>query len=539
VISSLVVILAIVVVVVGVAAWVKLIPHAPPGISPQLVPAAWATYRTSVGHTLHVGQKNVTCKDCHDYEREGFKNPGAAPCVHCHAKQAAKAHTSDEKHTIDCVTCHVFAPDKEPPRCIGCHGEAVSGPAHTPGVAKPEGALSAIHTHATTDCSDCHRMHDEPKVVVKDCAGCHTETAASHAEHAGTKGCQDCHRSHEPAARARVECAGCHKTPAGPKPASHDACLTCHEPHDFVATPAGCAECHAGKPTLLAATTPAHAICTSCHVPHAPETAAASCAGCHTTTKVSHHGDRTSCTGCHEPHGADPASKVTSCTSCHANMLSSGSPVHAPGVACSGCHKPHDFAAAPKPTLCATCHAREVSLTNKMHDARPATVTSDHTTCASCHGASTHAPTAAPPCATCHAEEQKTAPTGHQACTSCHDAHSGETLPQAECKTCHAKEAASPHGALSSGCASCHRPHGPKGPDKAPACASCHAKPELPALHQVAAHGSCAGCHDSHGPPRSDRATCTTGCHADRRQHHPEAPTCAGCHVFRRGAAGL
>ena len=57
------------------------LPSPPP---PELVPPAWAVFRTSAGHRAHVGKPGIECKSCHDFERDGFKNPGSAPCVGCH-----------------------------------------------------------------------------------------------------------------------------------------------------------------------------------------------------------------------------------------------------------------------------------------------------------------------------------------------------------------------------------------------------------------------------------------------------------------------
>ena len=73
-----------------VARW----PSSPPGIPPEMVPASWEEFRTSLGHRQHVGKDGVACKDCHDYEREGFKNPGAAPCQRCHSKESGRHHGS-------------------------------------------------------------------------------------------------------------------------------------------------------------------------------------------------------------------------------------------------------------------------------------------------------------------------------------------------------------------------------------------------------------------------------------------------------------
>ena len=504
---------AVLVVGAAIAGLVAVLPHGPAGVPPELVPASWAEYKASPGHETHVGQGKAACKDCHDYEREGFKNPGSAPCVHCHDKQAAHAHppaTAGGKK-VDCLECHSFAPDRPSATCIGCHSH-------------PQGTSPEIHEHSTTACTTCHTMHAEPFTKAADCVSCHEERSPVHAQHADSKGCADCHAPHAPAVAALGTCSSCHAQPAGPRPAGHDSCLTCHKPHDFVAGgAAACSGCHGMKPTLAASTAPAHTVCTSCHTPHAPAAAASSCEHCHSNVHLTHD-DTNACTGCHVPHPESEA-KVAACTSCHVKIASADTGAHKAGTSCVACHEGHDFTPPAKPALCTKCHANEV---------RAASTNPGHADCATCHGASTHAPAAAPACGSCHTKEQATAPAGHAKCTGCHEPHAGAPGPQAACASCHANKTTGPHAAVKGACETCHRPHGPGGVASPPPCASCHATGQLPALHTVPAHGACASCHSSHESPRSDRATCTGSCHADKRDHQPQAAVCTGCHVFRQ-----
>jgi hypothetical protein len=526
--------LALVAAIVGASVGVvRFWPHHAPAVAPGLVPASWQAFRKSAGHRVHVEGGKAECKDCHDYARDGFKNPGSAPCARCHAKEAShlaglavggSAHAGNAETRTGCLTCHVFAPDETPPTCIGCH-------------ARDQGHAAAVHVHATADCASCHRVHEAPSIVPRDCAGCHDErvtehASAAHAAHddgraTGDNGCLDCHTGHAPAAAAVTVCAGCHAEAAGPKPAGHESCLGCHRPHVFTAGADVCAGCHAPRPTLVASQVHAHAVCISCHEPHAPMEAAASCSHCHTGIQVV-HGGHEACVECHEPHGKEADKKlVDACTSCHKSVAVSDTRAHAGGVACQACHKPHDFTPPDRRTLCVGCHAREVTL---------AATSKGHGDCSSCHGASTHAPAKAPACGTCHANEASSAPPGHQKCISCHEPHAGSVPPRTVCTSCHANKAAGPHAAVPGGCATCHRAHGPHGVATPPACTTCHAHDRLPALHAVPAHADCATCHSSHDPPRADRAACTSTCHVDRRGHQPQAPVCSGCHVFRSAA---
>jgi hypothetical protein len=508
----------------------------PPPEAPVIVPARWAELRTSPGHMGHVGKQGIECKSCHDYEKEGFKNPGIAPCARCHATETTVAHHGSATLPTDCLTCHVFAPDQKAPTCISCHA-AGPGLVGLAGFDRLDAGapIAPITTHATTECSTCHNPHRQPSGVSQACATCHEERAPSHAAHAGSNGCADCHAPHTPAAAALTVCASCHSKPAGPKPAGHESCLTCHSPHEFTADRATvCANCHGAKPTLAATTVPAHALCTSCHTPHDPGAAASSCTTCHANIQVS-HGTKDACVNCHEAHPTDHAlaatTKVNACTSCHANMARTDTGAHAGGVACTSCHKEHDFDPPRNDlALCSGCHTKQATLT---------ATNPGHKACDSCHGGNAHAPIAKPTtCGSCHKVEQSTAPKGHQLCENCHEPHSGQHLAAATCESCHENKTKGPHHAVAGGCATCHRPHGSAtvslGPAAPPACSTCHNVKELPALHTIPAHSACATCHSSHDGPRSDRTTCTGSCHADRRTHQPQAQVCDGCHVFRR-----
>ena len=505
----------------------------PAGPPAELVPSAWSEYRTSLGHTQHVGKASIECKNCHDYEREGFVNPGVAPCARCHEKEAHHSHHGDDATKTDCLTCHEFAPKKQTPTCIDCHSEA-------------QGSMAAIKTHAKAECTACHRPHEDPFTLSNDCRSCHADISSNHAGHEGTAACNDCHRPHAPAVAALGECARCHdgrSAPLAPQdltPAGHASCASCHKPHTFAATTSVCIDCHGKKPTLMATSVSAHAVCTTCHEPHAPESAAGSCVNCHAEIQVRHSSEK-ACTTCHAAHSGNVDRVAAPCTSCHSTVGASDVSAHAGGTPCEGCHKPHDFeppaTLANRTALCASCHERET---------REASSNRGHANCASCHGADAHKPAPAPACMTCHSREEASAPVGHRDCTSCHEPHGGARTPRAEsCTNCHADKIGVPHGGsvvapgvqmsgdVSPPCTTCHRAHGPVGVAAPPSCTNCHARPQLPALHGVAGHAECRTCHTSHEAPRSDRATCTTGCHANRRDHQPQAQVCSGCHAFR------
>ncbi|MGA3121885.1 MAG: hypothetical protein ABSF69_14050 [Polyangiaceae bacterium] len=493
-----------------IAARVLIGRHTVKSVAPDFVPASWAQTRTTPGHRTHVGGAKAECRDCHDFERDGFKNPGTAVCTKCHTRETGVAHHGSPSRSTDCLTCHAFAIGAAEPTCIGCH-------------AGPEGRLPAIVQHATVDCTACHRLHETPSIVPADCTSCHRERAPEHDERAGSKGCLDCHSPHEPASAAKTACATCHAQGAEPHPSAHDACVGCHEPHGFVPKASVCVSCHGPKTTLVASEVTAHAVCVNCHNPHAPGAAAAACARCHQDVQVS-HGNAAACVSCHRPHTDDPTAVAATCTSCHEKVAATDTGAHRGGIVCEACHKPHAFEGLDEKTLCRDCHVHETTLVASNPG---------HADCVSCHGTSVVHVIAAPAaCGTCHAAEQKFAPAGHQRCVGCHDPHGAQPTPP--CASCHADKTRELHGAIPGGCGNCHRAHGPGGVAAPPACTTCHAPATLPALHAVPGHAVCARCHVSpHEPPRDDRATCTASCHTDRGAHEPGASVCTGCHVFR------
>ena len=80
---------ALLLVIAGTVTTVVVLRRGPKGVPPELVPPSWAEFRTSPGHASHVGGAKAECKDCHDFQREGFKNPGVTPCLRCHAAPRA------------------------------------------------------------------------------------------------------------------------------------------------------------------------------------------------------------------------------------------------------------------------------------------------------------------------------------------------------------------------------------------------------------------------------------------------------------------
>jgi len=545
--------LAVVMGAVGVWAIMQWIGRTPAAGPVSDVPVAWHAARDSFGHIAHVAYARVPCADCHEMSGGGFGEPKPGVCQTCHERVDTPLHLAHAKvkQGPTCRECHGFGADHEvePWSCMRCHDQQ-------------QGSIAAVGVHGDQPCGQCHRPHQVPSTVARDCAECHPDQVSEHGGVQGSAQCETCHSPHEAADSADAKCAECHaKTrpiiPATARFKGHDTCTNCHVPHRFSkkqVTP--CKSCHNQQRVLAVRT--GHKQCLGCHQTHDVR-APRACTTCHRGQKANHplrakagrcvdchpiHGvpdgaiavacttchkqssHRTAtCTQCHVPHGATPKLDVSLCTRCHGDK--------ARGVAGTGhanCRQCHVNAAhqpeAPRPE-CRSCHAPIVQRVNPGHQR-----------CQSCHVAAEHGPRGQKmPCASCHKTESATAPAGHQTCTNCHDQHSGARKPIAQaCGNCHTAQRQHGHGTKLA-CQTCHRPHGPKGPASPPTCTTCHDPTKLPGLHSVPMHHrDCKTCHSSHETePRRDRASCMR-CHTDRGNHQPQATKCNGCHVFHTRA---
>ena len=541
--------------------------------------APWQRARGMPGHQIHVVEERIPCVKCHELGADSIGDVTPARCAACHEKEArlehasarAKARFGSEAKT-DCTDCHAFDTEgtghvpiagempeiHRPSDCARCHSLR-------------QGNTPAMVVHGTSECVTCHAPHETERPEPGDCADCHLDVKTTHAGHGKTTiaVCTTCHQhQHAPAADARATCAECHRNQDPVVPATalfegHQECIGCHRPHQFETKQAvSCRSCHEHVHALAERRVAAHARCESCHAPHDVRASTAqACASCHEAVHSDHptRGAAGSCTGCHDPHPAAGHAHASAqkCSACH-QIAASEKEFHG-GTECKQCHRPHRFlAAAADRTTCQGCHAQQI--------ARVATL-AGHQSCESCHRGLPHRPAAlsagcdschaavqhaANPghqqcthchephggaigseCRSCHVREHLSAPAGHKQCTSCHQPHSGSSA-KAPCSSCHAEQAATAHGRLAHDCAGCHRPHGPDGVPSPPACGSCHRPENLSGLHSVDRHRDCARCHTGHGePPNAARGACLA-CHTDRKDHFPDAPRCASCHLFTK-----
>lgn len=534
------------------------------------VPASWSIARTVSGHQRHVAEHRVPCAKCHAFTDNGVGSVHVERCASCHEKESRLEHAVRDAQalfgagvTTDCRTCHAFtlsgvedgtAPPP-PTDCARCHE-------------RQQGAIPAVVVHGSNECVTCHRVHEDAQPSPAPCSTCHEDVTTEHAKNQPeTEVCTTCHQhQHAPASDARNHCADCHGRfePKVPSTAlfsdGHTACVGCHRPHDFEKGKAvDCRSCHADMAVLGAPRVRAHTACASCHAPHDVKgSPSQACASCHRDVHVGHPNTRGgACVSCHDPHPAAARAhdRARPCSGCH-QTAHSETDFHA-GVACTQCHAPHGFVLdLHDRATCTRCHAQQVNhaatLAGHQNCAschrglphRPAALragcetchgdvqrqaNAGHARCTSCH--EPHGGTVSAPCASCHRDEKATAPAGHQNCTSCHEQHSGAPT-RATCAGCHRPEARSAHGSLAQGCATCHRPHGPEGVARPPACATCHQPANLAGLHRSPQHQSCERCHSGHDAAKKPMRDSCLACHTDRRNHFPDAPSCASCHLF-------
>lgn len=560
----------------------------PQGLHPGLgvyIPATWSAIRQTPGHDVHVIQKQVRCNSCHAIGDSEIGPVRPERCAECHEKETKIQHAASQalaklgtSVTSDCTLCHRFR-EELPLGALEATAAGVDLGAHAHFAGdcshchlKPQGQTPPVKIHASKDCLSCHRPHEDESPQSGPCASCHEDVSTTHAAHGQSPNqvCTTCHqKQHAPATEALGGCVPCHSKQEPLVPATalfqggHLECVGCHRPHDFEKSKAApCRSCHQNVVVLAQADVAAHRDCTSCHQPHDVRgSAQRACSRCHTTQQPDHpkHGVAGTCVGCHDPHPPleHRLASAAACSSCH-QAAPKETAFHA-GVQCKRCHEPHDFVREVSDRrACAGCHSGQVTSAahskghqacetchrglphqpllaisgcETCHSGERARTNDGHAKCVGCHEPHSGAESAT--CGSCHKAEQASAPAGHQSCRNCHEPHSGSPA-AAPCAKCHASQAQSPHGKLATDCRDCHRPHGPSGVSTPPACTTCHERPKLPGLHQLEKHSACARCHTGHGEAPSARHDVCLSCHTDRKQHFPDAPSCASCHLFGR-----
>lgn len=417
-----------------------------------IVPESYHRASVTGGHVAHVGAHApdggvIACRDCHEVDVRGFKEPGLGACRSCHEHNAGFHHGGDaglaDGGALTCLSCHPFwVREGDPPVtnwvCLNCH-------------AQPQGQKRAIEVHEAA-CFYCHVPHRDPLTQPPDCVVCHDKVGLVHGAKAGTgvTTCMQCHEQHTRAEAATKGCLECHSNPKEQKRAAtlvtakaltkgHESCGDCHVPHKFRRGEVkACEGCHSKQPVLAKGTSPkAHAACTGCHQPHAATAPPKTCQPCHQGIRSAHpvKPDLPACMACHPMHEKLPQGAVAKeCKECHDEPEHQGM-VHAEKDArgrpmtCATCHGHHRFSRDRRPQeACGTCHEAALTAVGKVKK-------DGHAKCGDCHAGLPHKPVGLQKdCADCHKDKSVTGKPDAK-CQDCHEAHSGAA--DKSCASCH------------------------------------------------------------------------------------------------------
>jgi hypothetical protein len=220
--------------------------------------------------------------------------------------------------------------------CSSCHA---SLPTKAGAAAKTHGDAN-VHASGLA-CTSCHQKHDFSLAAkgTAVCERCHSTEQHAASTLAGHAKCDGCHGDVHTPVRTPT-CNACHAKEQSTAPKGHQACTSCHEPHDGKRKVA-CGSCHANEQASAHAKAPGS--CNACHRPHGPNGVASppACGSCHAPASLpglhrvvpAAGGGHASCTTCHSSHGPTRADRAT-CTSCHQDKRD-----HQPEAkVCNGCH---------------------------------------------------------------------------------------------------------------------------------------------------------------------------------------------------------
>ncbi|MCA9548827.1 MAG: hypothetical protein KC933_02255 [Myxococcales bacterium] len=470
----------------------------------------------------------ASCTDCHRIGDKDTNPPIADRCVRCHEEHRPALHAAIEvKEGRECLVCHTFDPDaKVRPGCADCH----TGPGLAEWSAAPK-----IVIHGKEDCEQCHKVHGPQPPPVRPCLECHEQMGVLHNDGTPTdhQACLSCHGPHEKAARARGRCTDCHDDRQA-RETTLDAGTDAGAVSRILRTPAA-------KTVPKTAIFHGHDACLKCHTPHPTLSKSGarvkSCESCHTDThafgadKVPEH-DK--CRSCHVPHNVR-TSPLTACARCH-DGVEPEHPVPDYGGTCVGCHPGHPDATHQQRTqACSSCHDKAKSDT-AWH--------AGNTACTTCHAPHAFDLKGSGPalCKGCHvaqpggpepASKKRVAPNGgHGNCVACHE--QGPHAPSAatgSCAStgCHEIQAeTAPKG--HSECKDCHLPH--EGKVKA-TCVSCH--PDRGKGSHAEPSKDCRQCHRPHGPEGPEAVKDCRTCHTEigpAMHQHPKHQRCQDCHGY-------
>ena len=207
-----------------------------------------------------------TCAECHDEMATAFKKNLHTKCDTIKGFICESCHGPGSLHVEDGELESIYNPmtdylSTENNPCLTCHKGGMF-----------ESVDGSAHYEVANGCSDCHTVHSNKKMFLKEkgnalCFKCHSDFAAKfrlpshHPVDEGLMTCQSCHQVHGAATKYAFDgsknelCLSCHSSKEGPfvydhQPVNED-CGICHDPHGTVADkllvqnePALCMTCH-------------------------------------------------------------------------------------------------------------------------------------------------------------------------------------------------------------------------------------------------------------------------------------------------------
>ncbi|MBP6837559.1 MAG: hypothetical protein KA190_09655 [Kofleriaceae bacterium] len=368
----------------------------------------------------------------------------AAPCVECHAAQAAAKVRPPARPHARCATCHDGAPAFAlEGGCDRCHVAAADASAG-------RGPRLRTGLLAVTPRFD-HRRHGRAaKAEAVACDRCHPQVATADGADLPAPSAADCASCHDGRAAFSTTgpCRSCHRDPADARyPVARPAARFDHDRHAPRLGGAACTSCH--RPGASATmSSVGHGACAEagCHQADFGARSPTTCGACHASAEpwrplvVDVPPPARSQHGVILPHARHPAP----CDSCHQRSPAGELRLVRGHLACAsaGCH---DTLGGPAPTLdrCEACHrGREQREHAQRRRAAPWSVRTRFR-----HGPHAHDPRsgAALPCATCHVGLDAArgladlpAPT-KATCAPCHDGAIAFKLTGPACERCHGR----------------------------------------------------------------------------------------------------
>lgn len=497
---------------------------APPVIPIETRKFDHAKHEASAANAPAAGRRKADCGDCHQYNADGTRKKAkehATRCVKCHQDPATctaqmKTSQAPTNPARRCVQCHVFQ------KCIA------------PGMPMPPSTN-------TFQAGFSHGKHiGFGAAIERECATCHTEQAPAGQLNRTAGGghalCKDCHSAGGRSKLIMTNCAGCHSPAKGKAAPSGDPFRLArfdHRRHHTDSKQSSCTTCHTTKGMAAGSDLPRPAmlVCQeACHNGQKAFSAVGTkCTTCHKSTGGSVQPNRNDLAFSHATHAARNTN-IAKCDACHSlkddgNIEPHGTNKNHMPCAASGCHQIEFASKTTK--ICGVCHDQSMPWQKAHARTRPPLKkewfnTMNHQVHLK-QGAATNAT-----CINCHGDKLGGGkrPHDHDACAQCH----GKGAPahaMTECAKCHLQT--KPAGMVATEWSVRdtfkHEQHArdPRG-NRAAQCANCHADVKNAkdlATIKKPTMDSCTSCHDGKITFKATGYECMK-CHTPSKQ--PSTP---------------